>query len=679
MCSSPINIDMLRNNIRTFHKRTIHYVHWQYLLDMPEPLHFSLSMQQAKASLQKALQKALQDDDDDDEEEDGDNHLVLPDAKKEFIIKEMKDTTSQALHYLTKLRWNATVEGLDNTDQWHSEIANFLLSIFQQRCEETKAMATILRQAGAFADGVDARYPNIAKIVARKQGQCIVTLKDVLLTWSEAVLHSLAKVQDAFARKPRPADKESDPVVRHSDDWFREFAKNDPDSAKVIAAINSENPPYDYSPKNMPNVEFWGDGPNNRRFQSWIKMFRNVHDFFNHDRGLSLSTAAANARRRTQQADTIAKVNAYLHDYTLPPEGVYADTHLLISRRAHDASNDELAVRRIMDLYWKIRNNVSTSSSSTTTTNNTMDDNNRTAISDKYIETSFLQAIQDSGELLPFLPPPTILHENNGGNQGPLCERVFSHYEPFFQSTITRTEENNMHLKTDIPHLKDAGVTLLWDMALQNGHSKQKFYASLALFICCRVNVVWGGAKTLKGNKRKRDKRRSMIPINPSDTRLWKYIRVLANICERTYLAEFRATFPKFHQMTLDESDSEDDDEIDDDDDSSDSGIGIGIEEGVLHTFADLVHDRLKAASTGSNMRSFINALPPSQAKRRFKHICGLAPYFPDFSDRSIRRHFATYAVLPAFTIRWLHRSPIDFRMLTVKDGKQTVPMRHGQ
>ena len=84
--------DMLRNNIRTFHRRTIHYVHWQYLLDMPEPLHFSLSMQQAKASLQKALQKALQDDDDD--EEDDDNHLVLPDAKKEFIIKEMKDTTS---------------------------------------------------------------------------------------------------------------------------------------------------------------------------------------------------------------------------------------------------------------------------------------------------------------------------------------------------------------------------------------------------------------------------------------------------------------------------------------------------------------------------------------------------------------------------------------------------------
>ena len=193
---------------------------------MAEPLHFSLSMQQAKASLQKALQKALQDDDDDDEEEedDDDNHLVLPDAKKEFIIKEMKDTTSQALHYLTKLRWNATVEGLDNTDQWHSEIANFLLSIFQQRCEETKAMATILRQAGAFADAVDARYPNIAKIVARKQGQCIVTLKDVLLTWSEAMLHSLAKVQDAFARKPGPAEMESDPIVRHSDNWFREFA-----------------------------------------------------------------------------------------------------------------------------------------------------------------------------------------------------------------------------------------------------------------------------------------------------------------------------------------------------------------------------------------------------------------------------------------------------------------------
>ena len=150
------------------------------------------------------------------------------DAKKEFIIKEIKDTTSQALHYLTKLRWNATVEGFDNTDQWHSDIANFLLSIFKQRCEETKAMVSILRQAGVFADRVDERYPDIAQIVAKKEGQCIVTLKDVLLTWSEAMLHSLAKVQDAFARKPRPAEMESDPILRHSDKLVQRICKQRP-------------------------------------------------------------------------------------------------------------------------------------------------------------------------------------------------------------------------------------------------------------------------------------------------------------------------------------------------------------------------------------------------------------------------------------------------------------------
>ena len=205
------------------------------------------------------------------------------DAKKEFIIKEIKDTTSQALHYLTKLRWNATVEGFDNTDQWHSDIANFLLSIFKQRCEETKAMVSILRQAGVFADRVDERYPDIAQIVAKKEGQCIVTLKDVLLTWSEAMLHSLAKVQDAFATKPRPAEMESDPTHTH---------------------------------RNLPNVEFWGDGPLQPP-QVPILDKGYVHDFFNHDRGLPLSTAAAIA---TRQADTIAKVHAYLHqDYTLPP------------------------------------------------------------------------------------------------------------------------------------------------------------------------------------------------------------------------------------------------------------------------------------------------------------------------------------------------------------------------
>ena len=120
-------------------------------------------------------------------------------------------------------------------------------------------------------------------VVRMKEGQCIVTLKDVLLTWSEAMLHSLAKVQDAFATKPRPAEMESDPTHTH---------------------------------RNLPNVEFWGDGPLQPP-QVPILDKGYVHDFFNHDRGLPLSTAAAIA---TRQADTIANVHAYLHqDYTLPP------------------------------------------------------------------------------------------------------------------------------------------------------------------------------------------------------------------------------------------------------------------------------------------------------------------------------------------------------------------------
>ena len=170
-----------------------------------------------------------------------------------------------------------------------------------------------------------------------------------------------------------------------------------------------------------------------------------------------------------------------------------------------------------------------------------------------------------------------------------------------------------MHLKTDIPHLKDAGVTLLWDMALQNGHSKQKFYASLALFICCRVNVVWSGAKTRKGN-RGRGQEKVNDPHQPSDTRLWKYIRVLANICERTYLLNSRPPFqipsddlmnPTVRTTTTTTT--------------TPPTAGLGGLRRILHTFADLVHDRLKAAAC----MPFINALPPSLAKRRFKHICG--------------------------------------------------------
>ena len=138
-------------------------------------------------------------------------------------------------------------------------------------------------------------------------------------------------------------------------------------------------------------------------------MFRNVSDVHDHDRGLSPSNATANARRRTHQADIVDKVNAFLRDYTLHPEGAYADTHLLISRRAHDASNDELAVRQIIDLYCKIRNNVTT----TPPPSEEIDSDQRPAIYDRHIEGSFLQAIQESNHLLPFLPPPTILHNHN--------------------------------------------------------------------------------------------------------------------------------------------------------------------------------------------------------------------------------------------------------------------------
>ena len=194
----------------------------------------------------------------------------------------------------------------------------------------------------------------------------------------------------------------------------------------------------------------------------------------------------------------------------------------------------------------------------------------------------FFKLYQGSNQLLPFLPPPTILHIHDGASRGPLCDRVFSHYDPFFQGNITNTEENNMNLQRHAPRLQNAGVSLLWEMAMQEGHQKQKFHASLALLICCRVNVLLGGAKTLTGRRRKTDKKRSIIPINPSDTKLHNYIRVLATICEGVYHSQFKASFPRYYRMVMKrdfQSDSEDDDDDDEEEFSS---------------FADLVYDRLQ-------------------------------------------------------------------------------------
>ena len=210
-----------------------------------------------------------------------------------------------------------------------------------------------------------------------------------------------------------------------------------------------------------------------------------------------------------------------------------------------------------------------------------------------------------------------------------------------------------MNLQRHAPRLQNAGVSLLWEMAMQEGHRKQKFHASLALLICCRVNVLLGGAKTLTGRRRKTDKKRSIIPINPSDTKLHNYIRVLATICEGVYHSQFKASFPRYYRMVMKrdfQSDSEDDDDDDDDDDEEE-----------FSSFADLLYDRLQRQDeeTEGNMHLFIDGLPNSVAKRKFEHICGLTPYFPNFNNASINKSFGTYAVLPAFTIKWLQRSPL--------------------
>ncbi|MAD60715.1 MAG: hypothetical protein CMH49_04250 [Myxococcales bacterium] len=70
-------------------------------------------------------------------------------------------------------------------------------------------MATILRQASTFADGVDAGYR----------------------------MHLLG---GQGLRKRNMTQSYATQTIN----WFRDFAKN-PDSAKVIAAINTEDPAYD--------------------------------------------------------------------------------------------------------------------------------------------------------------------------------------------------------------------------------------------------------------------------------------------------------------------------------------------------------------------------------------------------------------------------------------------------
>ena len=65
--------------------------------------------------------------------------------------------------------------------------------------------------------------------------------------------------------------------------------------------------------------------------------------------------------------------------------------------------------------------------------------------------------------------------------------------------------------------------------------------------------------------------------------------------------------------------------------------------------------------------------LMPSRARCKFYKILKMVPYYPDPHSATIQRAMATYAFLPAFTMRHVQRHPLRFHTLTQDDLEREV------
>ena len=112
--------------------------------------------------------------------------------------------------------------------------------------------------------------------------------------------------------------------------------------------------------------------------------------------------------------------------------------------------------------------------------------------------------------------PPDVI---TGNVVGMTCESVYSHIDEIYDYDEEGDLSllNSTYFRGNIKRLCNEGITLLWHMVyFPKSTPKEKFYASLGLLTCVNVNVTWAGARTLYRNKRKFDKTKLMLVLDPS-------------------------------------------------------------------------------------------------------------------------------------------------------------------
>eukprot|EP00949_MAST-11_sp_MAST-11-sp1_P001330 g1330.t1 len=263
----------------------------------------------------------------------------------------------------------------------------------------------------------------------------------------------------------------------------------------------------------------------------------------------------------------------------------------------------------------------------------------------------------------------SVLVTTHGGrHHEPLIEKLWTNFAEIYETVPQQhIPHESMSMRDNIPHLRDQGITLLWQYITDNdaGTPEQRFAAGAAILVLAHTHSRRPGRYTIAGRTAP-DKTRMFKILSPLDVDSHRYIRAYASLCLDHSDELFKRTFPVFRIQAY---------ELWSNEAAANGGDRDTLMEGEFSM--QLVEDAV-IKSSHLSIKDAIMDLTPSLGKWKLYMLVCFASRYPSNTAKYILRCMQQAAFLPAFLIKWLKRpSILDLRRISVMEGWSTALPLH--
>jgi hypothetical protein len=175
----------------------------------------------------------------------------------EETLKRLMEDALATLSVIIDIAWRCVQHEIDIQAVMTLPM-DFIVAVFRQ--ENAQDMMTRARTARDVADQFAGANREAARLVVKNQ-----IVRSVLLPWAERVIVEVGYTVTILSRQP--VDDEQDPILRHFDEQYREFASA-PENKDVIEVLRRNHPWY----KERDGVKYFGRAT--KTFRSFTGLYK---------------------------------------------------------------------------------------------------------------------------------------------------------------------------------------------------------------------------------------------------------------------------------------------------------------------------------------------------------------------------------------------------------------------